>query len=131
VMLQYSLLDRRPEEEVLDLLNENQIGVLARGSVAKGLLISKTAEQFLNYSAEEVERMAKAVKFISGTKSTALETCVQFVLGHPGLTSAVIGIRTAEQLEEALAIRDAVVIQKDQFDNLRNILPANKYTDHR
>jgi aryl-alcohol dehydrogenase-like predicted oxidoreductase len=94
-------------------------------------LISKTAEQFLNYSSEEVERMAKAVKFISGTKSTALETCVQYVVSHPGLASAVIGIRTAEQLKEALAIRDSGVLQKDQLENLRNILPANKYTDHR
>ena len=42
VMMQYSLLDRRPEEEMLSLLKENQIGVLARGTVAKGLLVSKT-----------------------------------------------------------------------------------------
>ena len=32
VMMQYSLLDRRPEEEMFSLLKDNQIGVLARGS---------------------------------------------------------------------------------------------------
>ena len=61
-MMQYSLLDRRPEEEMLSLLKENQIGVLARGSVAKGLLISKPAEHYLNYSAEQVKKTAATVK---------------------------------------------------------------------
>src|SRR5699024_9731546 len=44
VMMQYSLLDRRPEEEVLDLLNANQISVVTRGSLAKGMLSSNAAD---------------------------------------------------------------------------------------
>src|SRR5687768_1382194 len=35
VMMQYSLLDRRPEETCLDLLKQNNIGVLTRGSIAQ------------------------------------------------------------------------------------------------
>ena len=131
VMMQYSLLDRRPEEEMLSLLKENQIGVLARGSVAKGLLISKPAEHYLNYSAEQVLRAAATVKSVSGNKSNALETSVHFVLKNPAVSSAVIGIRTEEQLKEALAIRGADFLAEDQLEILRNILPANKYFDHR
>ena len=131
VMMQYSLLDRRPEEEMLSLLKENQIGVLARGSVAKGLLISKPAEHYLNYSAEQVLRAAATVKSVSGNKSNALETSVHFVLKNPAVSSAVIGIRTEEQLKEALAIRGADFLAEDQLEILRNILPANKYIDHR
>ena len=37
VMSQYSILDRRPEEAVLDLLAENGISVIARGPVARGI----------------------------------------------------------------------------------------------
>jgi aryl-alcohol dehydrogenase-like predicted oxidoreductase len=131
VMMQYSLLDRRPEEELLSLLKENQIGVLARGSVAKGLLISKPAEHYLNYSAEQVVRAAATVKSVSGSKSNALETSVHFVLKNPAISSAVIGIRTEAQLKEALAIRGADSLPEDQMETLRNILPANKYIDHR
>ena len=36
-MMQYSLLDRRPEEEALELLRARGIAVIARGPVAKGL----------------------------------------------------------------------------------------------
>jgi aryl-alcohol dehydrogenase-like predicted oxidoreductase len=131
VMMQYSLLDRRPEEEMLPLLKENQIGVLARGSVAKGLLISKPAEHYLNYSAEQVLGAAATVKSVSGNKSNALETSVCFVLKNPAVSSAVIGIRTEAQLKEALAIRIADLLGEDQLETLRNILPANKYIDHR
>ena len=131
VMMQYSLLDRRPEEEMLSFLKENQIGVLARGSVAKGLLISKPAESYLNYSPEQVLRAAATVQSVSGSKSNALETSVHFVLKNPAVTSAVIGIRTEEQLKEALAIQGAGLLSEDQLEILGNILPANKYIDHR
>jgi len=131
VMMQYSLLDRRPEEEMLSLLKDNQIGVLARGTVAKGLLISKPAEHYLNYSAEQVSKVAATVKSVSGNESNALETSVHFVLNNPAVSSAVIGIRTEEQLKEALAIREARLLREDQLETLRNILPANKYIDHR
>jgi aryl-alcohol dehydrogenase-like predicted oxidoreductase len=131
VMMQYSLLDRRPEEEMLSLLKENQIGVLARGSIAKGLLISKPAEHYLNYSAEQVSSAAATVKSVSDSMSDPLETCVHFVLENPAVSSAVIGIRTAAQLKEALAIRGADLLSKDQLEALRNMLHANKYVDHR
>ena len=131
VMMQYSLLDRRPEEEMLTLLRENRIGVLARGSIAKGLLVSKPAEHYLNYSVEQVAGAAATVKSVSGSNSNALETSVQFVLKNPAVSSAVIGIRTETQLKEVLAIREADLLGEDQFETLRNTLPANKYIDHR
>jgi aryl-alcohol dehydrogenase-like predicted oxidoreductase len=130
-MMQYSLLDRRPEDEMLSFLKENHIGVLARGSIAKGLLVSKPAEDYLNYSSGQVAQAAAAVKIISGTTSSPLETSVQYVLKHPAVTSAVIGIRTEEQLREALTVREVGTTQKDQLENLSNVLPANKYTAHR
>ena len=131
VMMQYSLLDRRPEEEMLSFLKENQIGVLARGSVAKGLLISKPAEHYLNYSVEQVKKTTATVKMMSGTRSNPLETSVHFVLKNPAISSAVIGIRTETQLKEALAIRKADFLEEAQLEILQNVLPANKYIDHR
>jgi len=131
VMMQYSLLDRRPEENIFSLLKENQIGVLARGTIAKGLLISKPAERYLNYAAEQVARAAASVKHVSGNTSNPLETAVQFVLKNTAVSSAVIGIRTMEQLNQATAIRAADTLREDHFDMLRNVSPVNQYTDHR
>ncbi len=131
VMMQYSILDRRPEEEMLPLLDEKQIGVLARGSIAKGLLVSKPAEPYLNYSAEEVSKAAEAVKSVSDINHPSLETAIQFVLQHQAVSSAVVGIRTEIQLKEILGIDLSVTPRSGQMESLREILQANKYTDHR
>lgn len=59
VMMQYSLLDRRPEEEYLDMLHEANISVITRGTLAKGMLIDKAAKNYLEYSEKEVKLMQK------------------------------------------------------------------------
>ncbi|RYG04027.1 MAG: aldo/keto reductase, partial [Chitinophagaceae bacterium] len=65
VMMQYSLLDRRPEEACFPILQNAGIGVLVRGSIAKGLLAGKVADQFLNYGKLDVHKAATAVHSIS------------------------------------------------------------------
>jgi aryl-alcohol dehydrogenase-like predicted oxidoreductase len=131
VMMQYSLLDRRPEEEMLSFLNQHQIGVLARGSIAKGLLVSKPAENYLNYSVDQVEKVLTAIKKLAGNNHRLLEIAVQYVLQHPPVCSAVIGIRTEAQLLEAIAVGQATTLNEKQMEILGSILPANKYLEHR
>jgi aryl-alcohol dehydrogenase-like predicted oxidoreductase len=131
VMLQYSLLDRRPEEELLSFLKQHQIGVLARGSIAKGLLVDKPSVSFLNYSALEVEKAAREIKSVSGRQHTAFETAVRFVLSNDAVSSAVIGIRTEKQLLEAIAAGHLPPLDADQKEILKKATVANKYTEHR
>jgi aryl-alcohol dehydrogenase-like predicted oxidoreductase len=131
VMMQYSLLDRRPEEEMLELLQATQVGVLARGTIAKGLLVSKTAEPYLVYSKEQVALAAAGIESLAGEKNLRLEIATQYVLHHPAVTSAVVGIRNEQQLQEVLALNQFTGTDLYQEEKLRNILPANKYTEHR
>jgi aryl-alcohol dehydrogenase-like predicted oxidoreductase len=131
VMMQYSLLDRRPEEEMLSFLYENRVGVLARGSIARGLLVSKLPAPFLNFSAEDVGKAAGVVKSVSDKKHTPLETAVSYVLNHDAICSAVIGIRTEKQLLEAIAAGNSPSLTPDQMKTLQNSLPVNKYIEHR
>jgi aryl-alcohol dehydrogenase-like predicted oxidoreductase len=131
VMMQYSLLDRRPEEEMLPFLYENQVGVLARGSIAKGLLVSKPAEHYLNYTADQVAKATLTIKSVSDTLHSPFETATQFVLQNPSVISAVIGIRTKEQLQEALAASQSPIFNADLMEVLRSCLTVNKYMEHR
>lgn len=131
VMMQYSLLDRRPEEICLPLLEKHKIAVLARGIVASGLLVDKPAKIYLNYNEEQVQQAAEAIKLLSGSQRTAAQTAIQFVLAHPAVTSAVVGIRTLEQLQEAVETIATPSLADDEKLALRNTLPANFYTDHR
>lgn len=131
VMTQYSLLDRRPEEETLNLLQQKNIGVVVRGSVAQGLLLNKPPKQYLDYSEEEINKAAKAVKFLSGDKRTAAQTAIQFVLSHPAVTSAIVGMRTMDQLQEAVNALTAPSLSINDLDYLKSTIPINNYKDHR
>ncbi len=131
VMMQYSLLDRRPEESALALLHGHGIGVLARGSLAKGLLAGKAPEKYLDHSPEAVGKAAAAVHAQSGADRDPAAVAVRFVLGHPAVTSAVLGIRTPEQLEAGLAVGRTAPLTRTEANALRSVLPANRYTEHR
>jgi len=131
VMLQYSLLDRRAEESVLPLLKEHDIAVMARGSMAKGLLAGKPATEYLNYGAEEVGRAARAVAAISSGGRTSAQTALQFVLANPAITVAVAGLRTMEQLEEVVGTTAVLPLSPDEMQALRGVLGVNYYDQHR
>ncbi|MDO6392265.1 aldo/keto reductase [Pontibacter sp. BT731] len=131
VMLQYSLLDRRPEESVLDLLQEQGIGVLARGSLAQGLLAGKPAKPYLGYTLEEVQKAADAVQAVAGTGRKSAEVAVRYTLYHPAVSAAVLGIRTEEQLDDALRISKSVSLTAEEIKALQQTLRANRYEQHR
>lgn len=131
VMMQYSLLDRRPEEEVLQLLNEKNIAVLARGTVAGGLLAGKPAKPYLNYSSVEIEAAANAVGYLAGSERNAAQVALQFALHQPAITAAVVGIRTMQQLQEAVNIMHTPPLSADEYASLSSALVKNIYQDHR
>ncbi|CAN5783172.1 aldo/keto reductase [soil metagenome] len=131
VMMQYSLLDRRPEEESLDLLHRHQIGVLARGSLAKGLLVDKPPKEYLNYSAKEVQKAAEAIASVAGDRRSRAETAIRFALHHPAIVSAVVGIRTDDQLEEAIQVSGSAPLTEEEIRQLQKAIPTNRYEEHR
>lgn len=129
VMMQYSLLDRRPEEACLPLLLEHNIGVLARGSVAGGLLAGKPPKPYLNYNAVEV---AKAAQAISAQKNNhPAETAIKYTLMHPAISAAVVGIRTKQQLMEAINAEQMADLTAHDLTSLQNAINPNRYSEHR
>ncbi len=129
VMMQYSLLDRRPEESSLDLLKQNDIGVLARGTVAGGLLVNKQPKGYLDRSPEQVAKAAEAIRMMAGEQQAA-QTAIRYALHHDAVTSAVVGIRTMEQLKEAVEAGQNL-LHPGAVEPLRSSLPINTYREHR
>lgn len=131
VMTQFSLLDRRPEEETLELLHQNSIAVLVRGSVAQGLLINKAPKAYLDYSEDDVAKMAKYVQEMSTPNRTATQIAIKYVLQHKAVCSAVVGMRTIAQVEEAVKTLSTPDLSQEEFENLKKALDPNKYKEHR
>jgi aryl-alcohol dehydrogenase-like predicted oxidoreductase len=130
VMMQYSLLDRRPEEECFKLLEERNISVLSRGGIAQGLLADKPAKPYLNWSADEVARATAAVKLVKGN-GTASQIAIRFVLQHQPVGVAVIGIRTLAQLEDICASVALPPLTAAELELLSAVTASQHYSDHR
>ncbi|MEM7107709.1 MAG: aldo/keto reductase [Bacteroidota bacterium] len=128
IMLQYSLLDRRPEEQCLNWAAEKHVGVLARGSLAKGLLADKPSSSYLNWSDQEVEKVQSALS--ESSQRSPVHTALRYVLQHEAVTTAVVGIRTIDQLEQAVTVFDSPQLTGKEYQTFRDILGGNQYSDH-
>ncbi|HEY5824871.1 MAG TPA: aldo/keto reductase [Cyclobacteriaceae bacterium] len=129
VMMQFSLLDRRPEESCLDLLYRNNISVLVRGSLAQGLLINKPSKNYLNRSEEEVIKASEAIKSLKDR--TPQEVAIQFALQPPAITSLAIGIRSGNQLKEILQAADTSALTMKEIIHLQENVQPHYYEQHR
>jgi aryl-alcohol dehydrogenase-like predicted oxidoreductase len=130
VMMQYSLLDRRPEE-IMPLLLDNNIPVLARGSIAQGLLVNKPPKSYADSDADEVAKAANVIHRYSGRDRSAPQTALQFVLSNSAVASAVVGIRTMQQLEEAAGTISAPLLTNDELKDVSHSIIPKKYKEHR
>ena len=129
-MMQYSVLDRRPEEAAFELLQEKQVGILARGTLAQGILAGKERENYLDRSADQILKAQQAVAEIAREKYLSkVQVATQFALAQRAVTSVVAGIRTAKQLADYLT--ESSVLSQEELDRLKGLFAANLYENHR
>lgn len=133
VMMQYSLLDRRLEEEIAAYLLENQVSILARGAIAKGMLINKPAESFLQYSSSEVQHIIRNLNaFAKRHEVNNLTAALSFVLSNEAVTSALLGINTPLQMSEFIQIKEQILLLSlTEKTELLSGVRALYFTEHR
>lgn len=135
IMMQYSLLDRRPEE-LLDELYENKISVLARGPFAKGILTEKASEYiakkaangFLDYSQAALQT---SLKQLHTTGFPLQQLALDYILQHPAVTSAVFGASNVEQLHATLANSNTAHMSEEVYQQCRQVTKQSIYSAHR
>lgn len=136
VMMQYSMLDRRPEEEALPLLEDYNISAVTRGPLAKGLLSNKMLDKasekgFLDYNYEELSNTLPQLKEKLADSRIMTEIALQFNLAQPAVSSVVAGASKVEQIREnAKAVR-ANPLSKAELSLIQSITKANQYEQHR
>ncbi|MAQ75841.1 MAG: oxidoreductase [Aquimarina sp.] len=131
VMMQYSLLDRRPEEECLPLLAKNNISVLTRGTLVKGLLAGKKPEAYLSHTKEEVQQYISSLKDVTHIDKPLSHTAIDYVLGDKAIGSAVIGVSNRDQICELTNYGNFPSITDDDYQLLQDTVSVSKYTKHR
>jgi aryl-alcohol dehydrogenase-like predicted oxidoreductase len=116
--VEYSLLNREIENEVLPCADETGIGILAWAPLGRGVLTGKyrkgipsdsraAAPHFVKhvepYLREKPQRIVEAVSVAAeGLGFAPLEVALAWVRDTPGITSAIVGARTGAQLRGIL-----------------------------
>ncbi|MCS3842383.1 aldo/keto reductase [Microbacterium sp. AK031] len=129
----YSLLDRSIEREVLPVAQRYGMGTVIWSPLASGMLtgrVRRGQETDLRrtrlFAALRDERRIDAVeKFIPLAAEAELpltHMALAFVIAHPGVTSALIGPRTMDQLDDLLAAAD-VRLSDELLDRIDEIVP--------
>lgn len=136
VMMQYSILDRRPEESVLPLLHEHGISVVTRGPLAKGLLSDKMLEKafekgYQDYSLGELTAVLPLLKEKVAQARSFTEIALQYNLANPSVASVVAGASSPEQLRSnARAVRSNALTD-EEIAVIKKLSKANIYKEHR
>lgn len=134
VMSQYSMLDRRPEEETLPLLADNGIGLIARGPLAGGLLTEagdgKTGRDYLDYGADELPALRRQLQELAGDARTLGQAAIRYVLGDPAVSVALPGASSAEHLRRNVSAADCAPLSAEERAAFQAATKANRYTLH-
>lgn len=128
----YSLLDRSIEREVLPVAQRYGMGTVIWSPLASGMLTGRVRRgqesdllRTRRFAALRDERRIDAVEqFIPLAEEAGMSLthmALAFVIAHPGVTAALIGPRTIEQLDDLLAAAE-VSLSDDVLDRIDAIV---------
>lgn len=141
IQLQYSLLDRRPENGMTDFCAANNIKILCYGTVAGGFLSEKYVgapepqlpfknrslvkykliiEEFGGWA--EFQKLLALLNTIAKKRGLALSSVASaYILQKPAVSAVIIGARDASHLSENLKVA-AKPLQKQDIDLIDTFL---------
>ncbi len=113
----YSLLNRWVEQGLLDALGDLGVGCIAFSPLAQGMLTRKYLNGVPNdaraakggslssdmLTSENIDRIRGLNEIAQARGQSLAQMAIAWVLRDPRVTSALIGARTVEQLEDSLA----------------------------
>src|SRR5215216_4068720 len=112
LQIDYSFLNRRPEQDALPYCQEHNIGVIVRGPLAMGKLTGKfthettfpegdvrrgwTAPENKPIFIKDLEHAEKLRSVVNGR--TMSQIALAYVLAHPAVSTAIPGAKTPQQV---------------------------------
>ena len=139
LQIDYSILNRTPEVEILDYCKAQGIGVIVRGALAMGLLTGKFSEDS-NFPDDDFrqkwltdpqqkavfkEDLAKVQKLkpLVRPERTLAQAALQFVLQHEAVSTVIPGARTANQVRANLSASEAPPFSAEELAVIAKVTP--------
>jgi D-threo-aldose 1-dehydrogenase len=108
----YTLLDQRAADELLPTAADRGVGVIAGGVFNSGLLADPSDDARFDYDRAPLPmlRRARELEAICGSYGVPLRAAAaRFPLGHPAVTSVLIGARTPAEIDDAVSRRGTAI----------------------
>jgi aryl-alcohol dehydrogenase-like predicted oxidoreductase len=129
----YSILNRGIEREVLPVAQRYGMGILTWGPLGQGMLTGRVrrgrdndvirAKLFTVFSDEQrLDAVEQLIQLAEQAGLPMPHLAMAFAISHPAVSSALLGARTMEQLDDLLAGMD-VVLSDDVLDRIDEIVP--------
>jgi len=136
--LNYSILNRGAESDVLPVTEQYGLGVLVWSPLSSGWLSGavRAGQEITTHRSDvmpqrfdldaaanraKLDVVEQVAKVAGDAGLTMIQLALGFVTGHPGVTSAIIGPRTMEHLNSQLAAADTV-LSADVLDAIDKIV---------
>lgn len=113
----YNILHQDPEEKLFPLAQKENIGILARVPLERGVLSGrfKSTSEFAQkdwrkgvFPEEGLAQTHAAVEklgfLVKGEVSNLVQAALRFILSHPAVSTVIPGIRTVRQVEDNVAV---------------------------
>jgi aryl-alcohol dehydrogenase-like predicted oxidoreductase len=139
IQVDYSILNRTPEAEILPYCLANGIGVIVRGPLAMGLLAGKftaadtfPAHDFRHAWIDDPEQNAQFLRDLDAVErlravvpegETMSEFALRFVRSHPAVSTVIPGARNRAQAERNAAAGLAPLLSAAELDAIGGIVP--------
>jgi aryl-alcohol dehydrogenase-like predicted oxidoreductase len=139
LQIDYSILNRIPENEILPYCRENGIGVIVRGPLAMGLLTDKFSANdtfppgdFRRAWIEDPEQNTQfvadlatvaQVRDVVPEEDTMAQFALRFVTTHPAVTTVIPGARNRHQAESNTAAGRRPPLSEQEMSAVDAIVP--------
>jgi aryl-alcohol dehydrogenase-like predicted oxidoreductase len=129
----YSILNRGVEREILPTLQRFGIGTVVWGPLGQGLLTGRVRKDqgsdlrragLVRHLSDErrIETVERLIPLAAEAGLPMSHLAMAFTIAHPGVTSALVGVRTMDHLDGLLAGLD-VTLSDDVLDRIDEIVP--------
>lgn len=138
LQIDYSILNRTSEADILPYCQEQDIGVIVRGPLAMGILTGKFSadsqfpegdfrRRWLDNPDERAifeDDLAKVEKLRPMAQGrTMAQLAIQFVLAHPAITTVIPGAKTPGQLSDNVGAAALPPLTADEMAQIDVITP--------
>ncbi|HDR8244792.1 oxidoreductase [Bacillus thuringiensis] len=133
VQLDYNILNRKPEKDILPFLQEKNLGAVIRGPLKMGILTGKFTNKTIfpdgdlrkdwpneTWFQEDLQTVEK-LRLLSKKNQTLGQLALRYVLSHPAVSVVIPGAKSGTQAQENANASVRPILSDEELNYIHSI----------